>query len=292
MKQPLLTDYLSSVQYLRDLYRFRKHENSGFSFDSWAAEMGYKSRSYLKMLLSEERNITPQFIEAFARQMIFDESQLRYFSLITNYSQAENPEEKQFYLDKIFEFRGQLKDKQQVPDYHDFLSSPLVPKVFILLSFTDVNKDAASLAALLNCDIGAVENALLRLQKLQLAQPDSGAWISSQKSFKIPKNPGCKTMENYHNQCLHEAIEAQGAPLDLRRFRSIMLPLSAEDYTSLLDEVQALVTKAVAKYDSDTLNGKRLYKMNLNLFPVTELHSNQEVAQISLNNVDFSSPKT
>jgi uncharacterized protein (TIGR02147 family) len=275
MAQPALKNYLSVTEYLQDYYHHRKSQNPGFSYEAWAAELGFKSRSFLKMIVDRKRNITSAVAETLAAAMELDPSERSYFQLLVNYSQAEEPAQKELFMEKIFEQLGQAQERQEILHYQEFLSSKELPKLLVLLSFKDLDKTPTGLAEFLRRPEADIVQSLARLQAMGLAHevPEGSLrteWQATKKSFKVPKNFGCLALENYHNHCLQEAIQAQKLAPHLRRYRSLLLPLSAEDYTKLLGDIESLVAKTVAKYDSDSLVQKRLYKMNLNLIPVTE----------------------
>lgn len=273
IEAPTLKNYLSVTVYLQDLYTYRKNENSGFSYESWSSELGFKSRSFLKMIIDGQRTITVSSMEAICKSMSFSKAEAAYFSLLVHYGQARDQDEKAFYLDKIFEHQGQSREMIEVRHYNEFLSSKDLPKLLVLLSFKDIRKTAEGLSSFLRVSAEQVTLDLKKLEELNLASQDpiSGEWQSTKKSFKVPKNLGCGALENYHNQSLVEAIAAQKLASNLRRFRSILLPLAEADFEKILLDIESLVTKSVAKYDSENLAQKRLYKMNINLYPITEL---------------------
>ncbi len=268
---PNLKNYLSVTAYLQDIYLYRKQENPGFSYESWATELGFKSRSFLKMLIDGERTITPQTVEILCKSFGFDSEEAAYFHLLVGYSQATT--EKDLYLEKIFENLGKSRDLKDIVQFNEFLSSKELPKILVLLSFDDLDKSAKGLSHFLKKSVKEVTDDLYRLENLGLAQLNSqtGEWYPSKKSFKVPKSLSNEALTKYHNESLLEAIEAQSLPTHLRRYRSLLLALQEEDFEKLMVDIEALISKAAVKYDSDVLAGKRLYKMNINLHPVTEI---------------------
>jgi len=269
---PQVKNYLSVTSYLQDVYAFRKSMSAGFSYDSWAAELGLKSRSFMKMLVDGERAITSQTLEALILSLGFSPEENNYFRLIVAHSQSESPDEKTLYMEKIFEVLGQSRDLIEIQQYGEFLSSTELPKIQVLLSFNDLPKTSAELAVFLKKTEEEVGASLVKLANLGLASQDeiSGEWKAIKKAFKVPKSFGNEALVNYHNQSLMDAIEAQKLPVQVRRFRSLLVALTEEDYEKLLGDIEALVSKSIAKYDSDMIANKRLYKMNINLHPVTE----------------------
>ncbi|MBC7467617.1 MAG: TIGR02147 family protein [Bdellovibrio sp.] len=264
---PSLFQYLSITKYLEDLYLFKKKQNPGFSFDSWASDLGFKSRSFIRMIITGERNITLQFIDVFSQSMNYSAEEKIFFSLLANYSQCENEDEKKYYQDRLFEIQGQQKELVEIIHYTEFLSSKLLPQLLVLLSFTDIDRTDIGLSLLLEIPLAQIQNDLQSLEKMQLITQENGIWIPTKKSFKVQKNANCDALLNCRNNSLTEAIDAQSLPAEQRRYRSILLPLAQADYDNLLQDIESLISKAVAKYDSETLGQKKLYKMNINVIP-------------------------
>ena len=81
---------------------------------------------------------------------------------------------------------------------------------------------------------------------------------------------GDLALRAYHDACLDEAKQAQSLPVHERKYRSLILPLTAEEFGSLSEEVNQFIKELVVKYQSDKYQDRRLYKLNLNYFPVSE----------------------
>lgn len=271
--KPVVFNYLSAVTYLNDFVAFQKQQEPGFTYESWASELGFKSRSFLTMILNGERNITTQFIESFSQTVNFSKEEKDYFSLLAQHNQSPSETEQKIYLNQILEHKGRQKEQIEITNSAEFLTSPLLPKLLVLLSFQDLKRTPQGLAHFLKENPHSLSGLLQQLEKMGLAQIDiNGYWIPTKNSFKVPKNFGSEALKKYHNHSLQEATVAQDQPAHLRRFRSVLLPLSEKDYQTLLEDIDALVSKTIARFDSDSLDQKRLYKLNLNLFPVTEQH--------------------
>ncbi len=268
--------YLSVSKYLQDVYQFRKNENSGFTYDSWSLELGYKSRSYIKMITTEERKVNESFVNNFSIHHSLRPDQKNHLLLVAKYNQISSESEKKIYLDKIFENLGASKEQIEISNYSEFLTTPVLPKILVLLSFKDLDRSVDGLSTFLNIENSDMKNYVQRLSDMGLAEvkldteKNKNIYVSTNKSFKVPASQGNEFLTSYHNASLAEAIAAQSLPTDLRRYRSTLLALSKSDYENLIIDINNLISKAVSKYDSDQLRGKRLYKMNVNIFSTTD----------------------
>lgn len=281
--EPQLDKFHKATEYLQAYYKYRKGMDQGFSYEAWSVELGYRSRSFLKMLVSGQRGLTEDFVENFSRHVKFTPSQSQYFSLIALYEQAVAEHEKTVYLDKIFEYSGRLQQLQLVENKDEFLLDVHLPKLLLLLGFHDIQKTPEYLAQITGTDQASIEERLYKLASLGLAVQNESQWEAIEESFRVPSQFGSQALESYHNASLAEAMEAQKMEARLRRFRSLLLPLSEPEFEVLLGDIENLVGKAIAKHSHKHLLNRRLYKLNLNLYPVTELvHESENATGLSL----------
>ncbi len=275
---PDILNYFSISEYLKKIYEFRKNENSGFTYDLWSVELGYKSRSFIKMLTMNQRTVTDQFAKNFLKITKFTPNQQTHFELLVKYSQAGTVSDQKIYLDKIFENLGQSKQQTEILNHAEFLSNLMLPKILVLLSFKDLNRTQQGLSDFLKIPMTEMKDHLNQLEKMNLVIHNSveKTWSANNHSFKIPTDFKNEALKKYHNASLAEAIKAQDLPENQRRYRSTLIALSDEQYENLVSDMNDLVSKAVSKYDSDEIQNKRLYKMNLNIFATTDQFEKQQ----------------
>jgi uncharacterized protein (TIGR02147 family) len=280
---PQVWQFHKATEFLKAHYDFRKKLDPGFSYDAWSAELGYKSRSFVKMAVSGQRNLTAEFIQNFCDSVKFSSEDAHYFILIVSHEQAGSDYERSLYLDKIFEHRGQRKHLQILENQDGFLLDVHLPKIFLLLGFKDIQKTSEYLAKITGTDVPLMQIRLEKLAALGLVALVNGQWEPIDESFRVPSKFGNQALESYHNSCLTEAMAAQKIETRLRRFRSLLLPLGEAEFDQLMTDVEALVGKSIEKYNHKELQNRRLYKVNINVYPVSELvHEAENTTGLSL----------
>lgn len=85
--RPEIFDYLDARQYLNDLYSYRKSMEPGFSFEAWAEELGFRSRSHLRMCLIGKRKISPLFIEKLTRTRSYSKKEQSFWEALVTLKQ-------------------------------------------------------------------------------------------------------------------------------------------------------------------------------------------------------------
>lgn len=269
---PRIENFISAVEFLKSYYSYKKSMNPGFSFDAWSAEADMKSRSHLKMILDKKRRLTRQSMAKLIQSLNLNADESEYFSLLVKADQAADQNEKTLFLNRALEMKGILKKVLEVKRSSEFLSSLLLPKLQVLLSFNDLDRTPKGLSEFLGLPVDIIEQNLQKLKAMELAIVGSDqVWQANEPSFRVPQSLGQPALRKYHDLCLEEAKTAQDLPLEHRRFKSILLPLSEQQKQDFIEEINNFISKAIAKYDSSELDHKQLFKLNLNIYPTTNL---------------------
>lgn len=272
LSKPELRTYLDIHQYLEDLYRYRKQTEISFSYESWAQELDLKNRSYLRQIVIGRRSITEGTIKIFCDRLNLQGADREYFNLLVLYSKSRNQEQRNLYGRKLMQLLKSDYEQVEIQNYFEFVSTPLYPKLLTLLSFRDIDKSAQGLAHLLSKTVQEIEKALVDLHRLKLIQWNEEAtqWQTTHHAFKVPDEVGSLALSEYHKQSLQEAIAADQLPKEQRRYKTLLLPLSGEEFSEFLEDLQVFVKQSLRKFDTDDLQKRRLHQVNFNIYSVTE----------------------
>lgn len=78
-----------------------------------------------------------------------------------------------------------------------------------------------------------------------------------------------EALKIYHRETTEEMLQMLDANLVLRRFRSIMFTLAENDFPEFINDIESFLKKTKLKYGAQSLKDKRIFKLNLNTYPVT-----------------------
>lgn len=226
------------------------------------------------MIVTGKRTLTENLVSILSSKLRLSESEEDYFKTMVEYCQAKTTTQKRILEKKLIELMRFDIDRVEVESYFDFVADPFLPRLQTLLSFEDIATTSDSLSELLGKPVHEIVKGLEKLRELDLAEfSDKGPmrWQSKNKLLKVPSHFGDTALASFHTQSLKDAIQAQHLAKDLRRFRSVLLPLSGDEFSELLREIETLVQLALNRYKSDQLQNRRLYQFNLNLFAVSEM---------------------
>ncbi|MBN21710.1 MAG: hypothetical protein CL678_10525 [Bdellovibrionaceae bacterium] len=62
---PSVLQYVDVHEFLKDVYQFRKNKELDFSYLTWSKELGFKSRTFLQLVVTGKRKITDKSLSSF-----------------------------------------------------------------------------------------------------------------------------------------------------------------------------------------------------------------------------------
>lgn len=288
LSAPRVRQYLSATKFLKDYFVFRQNTDPHFSYECWAAELNFKSRSYMRMICVGERRLTPEFIQVFAQQMQFSTEDINHLTLLALYDKAKTNSQRQLYLEKIIESLETKENRVEIKNYVEFLSSPILPLLQLILSFNDIDGKLEVLKNLLNEDSQKIKLKLATLENLGLIQTlqnktqqdeslQNQSWKAKPNSFKVPDLPGNQALLDYHQAILKKSQLALQQNPQSRRFRTLLLALNSNEFEELSQEIENFLKKILFKFNPSELNGRKIYQFNLNSFAVTNTYQSTHI---------------
>lgn len=282
IQRPLILKHHNITDFLKDYYSYRKQTDSKFSYEIWANELGFQSKSSIRLICLNGNFISSFFIEAFSQNERFSELEKNHLKLLANYQNCDDPALKKVFLNRIIECTDLTGNQTPVKDYVDFLSSVDLPLLQLIISFPDFSATVHRIQEITGLDLSQIEANLLRLEKLGLAERhflqgnQETVWKSNIKHFRIQSTAKQEAMNCFHHETTKEIAAALKLETALKKFRSIYFSLEDQSYTDLSEDIEQFITKLVNKYGNDHLQGKRLFKVNLQAYPLTEKCTNKK----------------
>ncbi len=272
VQQPEISQFLDVRKYLADYYTWRKTTDTKFSFSTWAQEMGFKSRTFLQLVVSGKRSITSRTIPLFIQGLQLNEKESQYFENLVGFSQANTVTERSHYAQKLF-----VKSRSKIKNHFQFLSSPLCPRVLTLVSLKGWKPTETHLAKTLGVSVSQIKRTIEVLVRLDLVEKKETYWISKTDLFEVDDQIGDQALQLFHKECMQEAIESIDLPPSTRRQRAVLVPLSPKEFERLDAQLCQFSREILSKFSAEQVDNRRLYQLNLHLVPVSEtiLHSTQ-----------------
>lgn len=286
MKKPLVFDFIDAGSFLKEFYKHRKCTERNFSYESWALELGVKSRSYLRSVIIGKRSLSDQLIPQFCSNLKFTSEESQYFNLLAKYSLCKTIQTRELLAKQLVGFQQKKLQMFEITDSKEFLLDPLSPVVFTLLGEEGVHKNAQSLAQCCDLELCRMQSILVSLLKLKLvtsyvcAVTGDICYSTTCGLFKVPDLPKDQFLNQFHIAGLEQAFKACDMPYEMRRFRSLFFSLNQEDIGTAQNLINEFAVKVLAQFSKKSETRFNVYRLNLQLFPVTQ---EIQAAEIRLN---------
>ena len=282
---PLVTEYLDIVSYLQDYYRWRKDTNKDFSYEFWSEELNFNSRSYIRMIIMGKKKVSMGFADAFCLLNFSDPTEEEYFFCLIQHSQAPSQKERKLFGAKLVQILRSLNKPEVLEPKKDFISNPALLRVFTLLGLKDIVPSTQNLAQIMNLTLPEMTAYLDKLAEFSLAKKSlvNGEvhWHASPKRFKIPDNQGNLDLFKFHEFSLQDAISAFHQEKKVRRYRSLLLPLSPDELEQIYSLLDDFASDQLNRFDPDSYQDRRLFQMNFNIHPVTNPANSEGLSQVT-----------
>lgn len=269
-----ILQYTHILTYFADYYNYRKNKDPLFSYDIWAAELNLKSRSSLRLVRTGKRNITEAFTKKFCQYVQFNLVEKKHFSLLAHHLNDNISDElKGIFLDKIYESREIEHTFLEADESDHFISHPLAPTVQVLTGFKDIQFTAIQMADLLGVELNQVTEALTLLKQQELVEASTSrtpTWKSTIKPFKVKKSKSSPSLLRYYTNIMAEAQKSLSSAREDKHYRSLTLAIDPSRVDEAKTEMEDLIRKLKSKYAALEIKDKSLYRINLQLYPITK----------------------
>lgn len=276
IQYPIIQSFMTAHKYLNCYYLYRKKNDSKFSYEIWAAELGFKSKSSMRMMCFGKRNISNLFINRFSKKNSLTEADKDYFYLLAQYQNTKISSLKKIYLDKIIEKCNAQSNFLEIKNYVQFLSSPSLPILQLIISFKDLKASEETLKKVTGLNLKTLASYLKILEDLGFITSFSNEsektkiWTSRVQNFNIPDKFSDEALKMYHMNTADEAKSILNSQIESKKFKSLFVSLSEQDYKSFTEDVETFISRMMLKYANNFIKNKKLYKANFQVYPVTE----------------------
>ena len=277
-------NYLDYRLYLQDYYQLQKKSNPNFSYAVWAQNTAIKSRSFLRLLVMGKRTLTEKMLPAILQSLKLNADEKHFFVLLVRFNQADSIEARE----EVFSAIKSCKKHQlsKIHDTYHYLSSHWCPRVHVLLTLEDIDRTCEALAKMTRLSVAEMEKILKTLEQLGIAeQNEDGQWQAQETVFQIPDDLNNLAIQSFHKNSLQMAQAAIESNPNERQYLGIFMPLTAQEYQELNEELDRVTTQLLARYSSSQGKNKKLYQLNTSLIPASTqlIHSTDKQSRDYMN---------
>ena len=271
-------EYASYRQYIADYYADRKAK-SAFTWPEFAQAAGFSSPVYLKYVSEGRFNLSDAAVERVAKAMHLADYEQEYFAEMVKFDHAKKDADKKAIFKKMLSIAEAHKTKILEGDAFRFFENWKNPVIRELAPSMPGAKPLA-LAHACRPEITAAEvsETLKFLLKAGLLKKDEiGNYIQTEKSVTTGNMDATPVaVRGMHRQMGEFALDAiEGVPQDKRHFSGITLGITHDAYEEIVEEIAECRKRIIAIATKNPATDE-VYRLNMQLFPMTNKNSNKK----------------
>lgn len=265
-------NYLNYREFLEDYYLWKKQVNPHFSYQLFADKAGFKSRSFLKLVIDGKKNLSEKSLDKIQNALELPEKEWSYFCDLVFFNQAKKLEVRNSYFQKLMQYNPQSKSKIILQNKYDFYEKWYHNTIREIVTTVDIGDDFDRLAKLVKPRITArmARLSVQLLMRLGFIRKENGRYVQCDSVISTGDDVQSLAVQNFHVQNALLAGESiDTTPSHERDISCLVLGLSEKGYEEIRTEIRAFRKKLLTIADAEK-RVDRVYHVNFSLFPTSE----------------------
>ncbi len=265
-------DYFDYRRFLGEYYSYKKAHSRSFSYRAFAQRAGYTSSGLYIDLVKGKKNLTTSLVEKFSKAMGLDEKAVHYFTLMVDFTHAEDYDLKQDIFDEMTLLMPNRARKinQNQRDYYRYWYNVVVREALSVLDVPE--KGHKLLADFIYPKITAVEarKSLKLLNELELIKLVDGFYRPSEKTLRGSTDIDVSLVREFQSHMMELGKQALNEiPREERNISCVTFSISDEGLKRIKTKVDSFRNEILNIVRSDQ-GENRVAQFNVQFFPVSE----------------------
>lgn len=270
---PNIYNYLNYREYLEDFYNERKKEDSTFSYQVFADKAGFKSKSFIKLVIDGRKNLSKASIPKLNRVLKLKGKAFSYFNDIIAFNHAKKLSERNRYFQRLSRYNQRNKAKMVLAQQYDFYQKWYHNTIRELVVQVDFKEDYAKLGKMVKPPISArkAKQSVQLLLNLGLIKKVGTKYVQTDTIITTGNEVRSLAVQNFHVQNMMLAAESiDTVPRSQRDISCLVVGLSNEGIELYKQEIQKFRKKLldIAEKEKKT---QRVYHVNFQFYPMSEV---------------------
>lgn len=263
--------------FMNDYYRWKK-QTSAFSWRDFTKKGGFTSPNHMKLVCEGKSGLSKTGVERAADAMDLVGAEREYFRQLVKFGQAKKDADKKAAYTEMKEIASAHKVRVLEGESMSFYESWKFP---VLRELAPMMPGAKPLDIARACgnafSAEEVRNALAFLTRAKfLKKTADNVYEQVDRSLQMSVAAMPVLVREMHKEMAGFAKDAvEKYPVDERNFTGVTMGIDDEDYAEILKELENC-RKRIISIASAKKGGNRVYRLNMQLFPLTDKVQKQE----------------
>ncbi len=269
-QRPNVFKYFEYRLFLKDFVDYLI-KNKGESKRRISRACGFRSASYLPMLIMGQRDLGAAGVRAISKGFSLTKDEAIYFSTLVDHQTNPSAEHRSEAFSRLVKLRAHQGLEELIPSQMDAFVHWQCVVVFEALATQWANLSIDEQAKSLGLSIERLEQILQNLEELNLIRKESGVWTRRATKIQSTRDIHTQFMRQYHLDMLKRAEAAiVGEELSDRFVQNVTLSLSPESYRQLIRLLDEFTTEVSVGFPGDP-KATGVYQLSVHLFSLLNL---------------------
>ena len=264
---------MNHLAFIRDMFAYLK-KSRRFTARAFMKEAGFRSPSYLNMVISGRRKLTSDSVQKMAEGLFLLKGEASYFTRLVLYNQSQSYDEKDIHYRELLRFRGIDQARKQEFFAYEYFSKWYIAALFVALGTDLRKKRPPEIAQALGVSEDDYTHAIDVLRGLHLIEKQEGYWRSRGVVLETPPETQSLYVRNFHKQMIQKALTTlDGLNTKDRSMQAVTLILTEEEFEDLKKQMTSFRENMGSRYAERRPKIQGVYQLNLQLFPLVKATS-------------------
>lgn len=279
--KPCILDFTDYRVFLGRLWSWLR-DQSGITYAEFSQRAGFRSRSFLRLVIAGKRQLTLESMKKVAKGLNFSREESETFEILVQFNQASDFKTRMVYWEK-YSKRAKLRQPQvqTIADTYTYLARFYIPILHSLLFAPNISQQADDLAKMLKISTSEVEAGIRTLVELGLIKNEDGKLKQVYGATITTDGVPSIAVQTFHFNMLEKSKNCLSLPNEERNYQTLMTPLSVTEYEQLLVKVKQFLDEIQESRQTSLETRQKLYSININLIPLTTDFIRPEACQKS-----------
>ncbi len=253
-----------------------------FSYRYFAKKIGITSIGLYKDIVEGRQRLGKALVFKFSAAIGHTKKEAEYFENMVYFNDAKTVEERKLFFTRMLACQGSNAKIIEVSKY-EYYSKWYYSAVRALLScgrFKDIPEDHKKIAKTLNpqIQVNQAKKAVVILEKLGfITRNENGFFVVVDNAIttgivKPDKNVAALNIINFQKEMLKLAAGAfDRFPAAYSNMSTLTIGISSETLANIKEELSVVRGKIAAMAENEPA-ADRIYQLNMQLFPMTDIH--------------------
>jgi len=271
--------YLKYTEFIEDWYHSQKKINPKYTYQKLADDAGFKTNSYIIDVIKGRKDLSAKSIDQVANALKLNKKEGEYFNHLVRFNSSSNNQQKRLYFNKLKQFAHKPEFNHDAVNQYEYYSVWYHSVIRELLTTKTLKGSASKMSKALKpkVSVAKVRKSIDLLKVMGLTHTPTTAsqpsLLDSESKLKEVRTLG---MVNNHEQNIELALQAlHKVPAELRETSCVTASLSLTGFQKVLKKY-AQFRKQINQIIQSDENQDRVYQLNMQMFPVTNVSESKD----------------